>query len=523
MAATHTLALSQASYSLLDILDDEGSAVASARKSGTTEVLQAVERGGEIAGVSVSVNGGFGEGLSSFNVTDRTTGLQFTDSDTGPSPGDTSNAYLNLLGNADQAWIDVGNGDNRVNAARNFENSTFQSGDGSDTFRVGGSADNAEISLGEGNDQLTIGRSSSDLNADLGKGDDTALFLGTLTNSDSGLNAISMGAGNDRATFLGGIQGRDKSPYLISLGEGDDVATFGSRSTTSKTILGTGDGADTVILGRTTDQSLIDLGSDSQSGDEVILGVGATLESSYITSGNASDTLRLAGSVTNTNINLYGDGGQASVAVDGAVAMGDGNSASVWDLGSGDDTLIFSDLSTIDGDGYISLGAGSDELILNGSGFGGYGALEFDLGSDSDSDTIRFGDSESYAGITISNFGQSDILFIGLGSYGYGYSFINEFANAFDLDNFRNVGNVIWAQDFEADPSQQSIMTLDDTDFTLNDDGTSSVIAGDGTYLTEETTVISDLADEMTWFGAMDAEEPQSTNPPSASLGWIEP
>jgi len=166
------------------------------------------------------------------------------------------------------------------------------------------------------------------------------------------------------------------------------------------------------------------------------------------------------------------------------------------------------------------MGSGADSLTLDGTGFGGFGELEFDLGADTDADTISFGLDSSYAGITISNFGESDVLFIGKGGYGYGYSFLNEYSNAFDLETFRWNANVIWAQNTPGDASDQSLMTLDDSSFMPDDYGFSETAADDGSNILESTEVITSLADETTWIGADPASAPASASddPPEPTL-----
>ena len=108
----------------------------------------------------------------------------------------------------------------------------------------------------------------------MGEGDDTALFLGTLTAGpnlvtpkeyNDGQNIVDMGAGDDSATFLGGVQGgvAGSTGYEIQLGAGDDIVVFGANSTSDGFLLNTGTGSDTVKLGRTTSNAVIDLGWDN--------------------------------------------------------------------------------------------------------------------------------------------------------------------------------------------------------------------------------------------------------------------
>ena len=545
--ATPTLALGQASYQLLDAVDgvsNQNVTAAQLDSQQVSETLRAARRGGLISDLNIGVRDGYTFGstatdglgnLTAFNVADASRGLTFNDADLANS-SITSNANLNFLANADQAILGLGAGDNRVNASRDLINSEIQALGGSDTVRIGGRADGSFVSLGDGADQLTVSRASTGLNVAMGAGGDTALFLGTLTAAQGQLpneqgpsgvindvsNIVDMGDGADRASFLGGVQGGIPGfgGYEIQLGEGADTAVFGGNSSSDGFVLNTGSGSDNVTLGRSTTNAVIDLGWDTggelAAGDSLVLGLGASLSNSSIRSGQSSDTVRLAGTVTDTSLDL--GWGASSVEVDGVVGFGDAGSTTIWDLGAGDDTLIFSELSDLsllgEGTGFISLGTGADELQLLGSGYGGFGALEFDLGNDGDADTIVFGLNSGYSNFTVSNFGFDDILFIGAGSYGYGYSFLNGLANEWDLQAFQAAGNVIWAQ--VNDGADQQLMTLDTLNFESDTAqlGYLSTQAADGTSILASEEFIQQLSDPSAW-SAVDASVPMSENPPS--------
>lgn len=481
-----TLALGSASYTLLEALDGKDIAKASLR--GTTETLQAINRGGLISSVGIQ-----GDGNTTLNITDRSQFLVYNDdqrSDVSQSLNPDANAAnINILANTEFSQFGLGSGNNRINAARDLVDSEIQALGGNDTVRIGGSAEGSFVSLGDGQDNFTASRATNNLDVAMGAGDDTALFLGTLTAGPgslaqwganegirSGSNIVDMGDGADSATFLGGVQaGTDGDNYEIQLGAGNDTAVFGGNSDSEGFVLNTGTGSDNVTLGRNTTNAAIDLGwngAGAPEGDLMVLGLGATLSDSAIRSGQSRDTLRLAGTVTDTHLDL-GWGGSL-VEVDGLSGFGT-TDATVWDLGSGNDTLTFGELSDISvlggGSGFISLGLGADQLNLLGSGDGAYGSIEFDLGNDGESDTIVFGLDSSYYGFTISNFGTNDILFIGTGSYGYGYQFLNEFANETDLLDFQTLGNVIWSQNVDAYGTEQSIMTLGQGSLETNEKG----------------------------------------------------
>ena len=175
----------------------------------------------------------------------------------------------------------------------------------------------------------------------------------------------------------------------------------------------------------------------------VVLGVGATLADSLIRSGQSNDVLILTGTVTDTTLDL--GWGNSEVDVFDVVGFSDDTEA-FWDLGGGNDTLRFREYSDISalGDesyGFFYLGTGADYLSLLGTGFGEWGAIQFDLGDDNDIDTIEFDLDSAYSGLLINNFGDEDILIIGSDSYGYdllssGYSDEN-------LDSFFEAGNYI--------------------------------------------------------------------------------
>lgn len=538
--AASTLALGQASYQLLELLDGgttgKVSKEASVQQTGSAATLQASRRGGEIS--NVSINQEQASKVKTINITDRSSNLSYSD------VGDI-NSVINLLASSKSSEFNLGNGSNRFNAANDLVNSEVTSFEGSDTIRIGGNASGSFVSTGDGNDQFTANRASTGLDVVMGEGDDTALFLGTLTagaNSvtpvpiNEGLNIVDTGEGNDRATFLGGARGGvpGDTGYELQLGTGNDTAVFGPNSSNDGFVLNTGTGSDNVTLGRNTSNAVLDLGwdnggagyegnpdLDSVQGDLVILGVGATLAESGIRSGQSQDTLRFAGTVVDTSLDL-GWGGSL-VEVDGRAGFGTSDTT-VWDLGGGNDTLIFGELSDLsllgDGAGFISLGTGADELILLGSGYG-FNTIEFDLGNDGDIDIIRFGLDSAYAGFTISNFGRDDILFIGSGSYGYGYQFLNELANEIDLQAFRDGGNVIWSQNDDGSGTGQTLMTLDDENFTamggLDGDLYSETVTPEGdTIAYRDSSTIESLSDQATWSSI--AEAPMSETPPSAIL-----
>jgi hypothetical protein len=273
-----------------------------------------------------------------------------------------------------------------------------------------------------------------------------------------------MGAGDDSATFLGGVQGGEpgSTGYEIQLGAGDDTVVFGANSRSDGFVLNTGTGSDMVTLGRTTTNAVIDLGWDTggdgshqntdllyEQGDLVVLGIGASLADSLIRSGQSEDVLLLAGTVTDTTLDL--GLGNAKVDVFGAVAFSDDTSDDTdafWDLGGGNDTLTFheySDISLLGNEsyGYFDLGTGADSLYLLGTGFGEWGAIEFDLGDDNDIDTIEFDLNSAYLGLLIYNFGDEDVLIIGDSEYGYEDLFNSGGNYDDDLSTFLAAGNEI--------------------------------------------------------------------------------
>ena len=130
----------------------------------------------------------------------------------------------------------------------------------------------------------------------------------------------------------------------------------------------------------------------------------------------------------------------------GLVFPGADTPEAFWDLGGGNDTLRFreySDISALGDESYglFYLGTGADSLSLLGTGFGELGAIQFDLGDDSDIDTIEFGLDSAYSGLLIDNFGDEDILIIGDSEYRYEDIF--GFGGDDDLSTFLAAGNEI--------------------------------------------------------------------------------
>ena len=478
MSSSTTLALGQANYTLLDVLNDDNAKVASLSKRGSTETLSAVKRGGEISDIDIGIVG-MVNGLTTLNVADRSSDLSYRENfDVANS---TVDSKINLLAGSFDSTFELGNGDNRFNAATYLMYSEVTSHEGDDTIRIGGSADGTFVSTGDGDDQFTANRGSEGLDVAMGEGDDTALFLGTLTagtnivtpteyNVDlydedyfvinDGENIVDMGSGDDSVTFLGGVRGGSfgSTGYEIQLGAGYDTVVFGANSRSDGFVLNTGTGSDEVTLGRTTTNAEIDLGWDNggeeyhqntdlyfEQGDYMLLGVGATLEDSVIRSGQSNDTLILAGTVADTTLEL--GWGNADVDVSGAVGFSDDTEA-LWDLGGGNDTLTFreySDISLLGNEsyGYFGLGTGADSLNLLGTGYGEWGAIEFDLGDDNDIDTIEFDLNSAYSGLLINNFGDEDILIIGDSDYGYEDLFNSVGNYDDDLSTFLAAGNEI--------------------------------------------------------------------------------
>lgn len=449
--ATSTLALGQASYDLLESLEKVTQSI---NKDGsTTQTVRATQRGGEISGLRVE--GSLEGGIYNFNIADRSVGMVIAD-----NLDSFNSTNINFLANADQANVALGNGNQRFNASGAFTNSTLSSGEGYDTVRIGGAATGTDINLGNedgwGSKFVTISRAQTDLDVNTGGGNDSLLFLGTLTaggdpnnkpwsnsidpSPQEYSNIINSGKGNDTVILIGGVKGN----YEVQLSEGDDSVIFGARSASEYFSLDTGIGSDTVTLGYITNNARINLGTDGFYSDSLVLGLGAEITNSTITSGQDSgDFLTFNGNVTATDLNL-GAGGD-SIQANAFVSFGSGTSSTAWDLGAGNDTLIFNgDLS---GGGIINLGSGQDSIALFGGGNGGQwywnwnDSLLIDLGIDSEADTIEFGDPYAYSGFAIQNFGIEDILIIGGSSYGYNDLSYYSDDSVGDLAEFKQANN----------------------------------------------------------------------------------
>lgn len=157
-----------------------------------------------------------------------------------------------------------------------------------------------------------------------------------------------------------------------------------------------------------------------------------------INTGSGFDTLRLAGSFTNTAFHLdgvlegYNFVGADSITVatqsyfedtdfSSSNTSGDtlvvGSNTTWLDsnlyFGSGGDNLVFgSNTNFLSSEipSVISLGSGADTLVF-GSGSSFNGAI--DLGDDFGIDIIRFADDFDISGLTITGAGDGDVLFIG--------------------------------------------------------------------------------------------------------------
>ena len=233
MPHSATLALGQASYELLEILDPTSAeVVASLRTKGSTQTLSAVKRGGEISEIGI-----LGDGTTTLNITDRSSKLFYADDYITDDDAEILDldSKINLLANSSFSTFELGSGFNRFNAARDFTDSEVTSHEGADTIRIGGIADGSFVSTGDGADQFTANRRSEGLDVVMGGGEDTALFLGTLTaginlvtpteyNVPQGEefffikdaeNIVDMGDGDDSVTFLGGVHAAPPITFTV--------------------------------------------------------------------------------------------------------------------------------------------------------------------------------------------------------------------------------------------------------------------------------------------------------------------
>ena len=162
-----------------------------------------------------------------------------------------------------------------------------------------------------------------------------------------------------------------------------------------------------------------------------------------INTGSGNDTVRLTGTFDSASFHLDGTlesnliGGDLITASSGTqfyntsftssnvngdtllVGTGAGFLGSEIFFGSGDDSISFGSRSNIL-DATFSLGEGEDTLV-----FGSGSILDnvlIDLGDDSSIDLVRFSDTVSLGGVTISGADTGDILYIGADQYFYGGS-----------------------------------------------------------------------------------------------------
>jgi hypothetical protein len=386
MPSSSTLSLGQASYELLDALVT----TSTNRDQTKTATVRAEFRGGVIDPGEVTVAFGNRSGdISTLNIADESFGLSILDGDLSPTtsyPNQTSypnptlpsapaggaNARVNLMADAEQAQIALGQGDNKLFAAKDLLRSTVSAGLGDDTVRIGGSASYTELNLGGGDNSVLVAKDSEGLSVNVGDddihdaGSDTLLFLGSLTAAGYGFeNTINTRGGDDFISFTGGLEGGDQGEYLVHAGAGDDTILFGSQKLSNNFDLDTGEGSDFIALGRGTGNADIGLGYGAGS-DTLVLGLGADITASVIhSSQTGGDHLYLSGYVAESD---------------------------------------------------FYLGNGGDFIGLYGAGVNS----SFDLGYDDVMDIVELTDSfGSYDGITISNFGEEDILIIGNDSYRY--------------------------------------------------------------------------------------------------------
>ncbi|SIO14891.1 hypothetical protein SAMN05443662_1563, partial [Sulfurivirga caldicuralii] len=193
---------------------------------------------------------------------------------------------VNLTGNANDATVTVGDGDNDVIG-----------GDGADTITVGDGND--AIDGGTGDDTIVAGNGSNDIIG--GAGADT-ITVGDGDNTiDGGAGDDTIVAGNGSNDIIGGA-GAD----TITVGDGDNTIDGGAGDDTivagngSNDIIG-GAGADTITVG--DGDNTIDSGADD---DIITAGAG----DDTIDGGDGNDTI-VAGNGAN---NITGGAGADSLA-----------------------------------------------------------------------------------------------------------------------------------------------------------------------------------------------------------------
>ena len=304
---------------------------------------------------------------------------------------------LNVLGAINHSSIDLGAGDNSLTAknakgvAQTVNNSNITaSGDGATSLDVGKylySASGNSIELGGGANNVKIGavsgKGTAGLRLDLSAsgleqnvtfgssvnyltyagsaGDDILTLLGALSNSslelDEGSNSLT-------AQNAKGALQTVSNTNITALGQGTNAITAGAYKTgAAGNTIALGEGANTVNL--TSIAGKGDKGLElvmASTADDQQLNVSGSVSKLTYSGGAGGDSISIGGSVLNSQFEL-GEGansfsavGAKSSVTDTMINAGE-NSANTIDI------LTFT--SSAKGNGFITLGAGSDAVTIH--------------------------------------------------------------------------------------------------------------------------------------------------------------
>jgi hypothetical protein len=346
---------------------------------------------------------------------DREGGPRYIDEQYGSFEGAyQANDALNITGNLTSSGSEFSN----ASDSTRVRNNQIFTGGGNDTVRISGIVEDTDFHLGSGHDSLVIGGDADRVFVGAEGGRDYIEFRGSANDA-----VVNTGADADTVVFRGQIYG---SGFDIRNNSDDQFLLF--------------DSSDSSATSRT---AAVELGEGN---DSLVVAAGAS--GVEINTGSGFDTLRLAGSFTDTAFHLDGFletnfNGADSITVSANSyfestdfssrnTLGDtlvvGSNTTLINsnlyFGSGADNLVFGSNNNFlswDASSVISLGEGADTLVFGaGSSFDG---LIINLGGDDDIDVIRFADQQlDPYGLNITGAGEGDILYIGNNQYFYSSS-----------------------------------------------------------------------------------------------------
>ena len=235
------------------------------------------------------------------------------------------------------------------------------------TINVADGATVGDITTGSGADTINTGVNSTVGTISTGSGDDRVTVNGTSSNIDTG-------DGKDSVTV-----GANAHAGTVNTGAGDDTISVGAGAHTGN--IDTGNGSDGLTLGDGAHVGNIDLGFGGTMGDTITGGNNVSTGGITQAISDSDATVTLGDNTTITgNVNLHGGHDHMTIGagstVNGSITMGDDGSA------RDDDTLTIGAGSTITD--YINTNTGNDTVTVgdNVTLLGGWNAIDTELGDD---------------------------------------------------------------------------------------------------------------------------------------------